>query len=123
MKKYKVITDKFFKMKINDLGTVSNGEYTRMMVFKKFLWWYFPLTVKQFISSEYDRALDKTVYHMDTNEVKDVPKFFKDGRIRLRSLTGDKPFWYFYSEDRGYIETKYFNDIEDYMNENAEKFI
>ena len=94
-----------------------------MMVFKKVLFWYFPLIPKEYHSSPYDRALDKTVYHMDTDTITDIPEFFKDGKVRMGSVIGDKPFWYFYVEDKGKLTEEYYDTLDEFMGKNVERFI
>ena len=116
-KQYKLVYDKYLFDHL-----ILN--HTRYMLHKKFLFWYFPLIVKEYISSPYDRALDRTTYHMEATSMALMVNFFKKGKLTQRSFLSARPTWYFIAKgSSNTLKEEYFDDLEDFLNKKAEYLI
>jgi len=120
MKKYKLVYDKSKPM----LGLY---DYTRYMLYKKFLFWYSPLMVKEFKSSPYARALDKTVKYMESTKIEYMVHFFKRGKFYLESFTNERPMWLFMAQDKNNnwstLKEEYYDDLNDFIESKAEYLV
>jgi len=103
-----------------DLMDFTYGSYYRLT--KKFLFWYFPVKLKNKILTPIGTTY--TVWNYNTDNMKSVLEFVEKSKIDFIGLN-TVPVWYYREKDIGHIEFKefLFNNLDELKEHFAEELI
>ena len=121
MKKFKLVYCNPVDYTLND--NKFESQYTRYILYKKFLWWYFPLFGKEVINTPYNPFVTMIEWKMSTTDHQLLLKQFDEGKWRPDSFNSGRPVWYYLEKDRDRLNIEYYNTKEEFLDKYSEHYI
>jgi len=121
MKKYKLI----YTNPVDYSGDQNefSSKHTFYMLYKRVLWWYFPLYIKQTQEIPYMAQMDIFNKIMHTSNKNELLQFFDEGFLKFESFTSNRPVYYWMQKDKDLLNEEYFDSKNELMSKFGECYV